>query len=144
MVDIIVRSSPHCKMAAKPAARFDPIPLGQINLFWFCLHQSYRRKSYRQKCLRPALWEVKGKFNPNDYLAFATFFIVFKCWVVYCTRTNVSFIELCILLFDSAVIPITEHLPDGSRYETENRRQWLKFSWRVTKILKAWFTLLIA
>ncbi len=70
MVNIIVRSSPHCKMAAKPAGRFDPIPLGQKNLFWFCLHQSYLppelvhcqillpvlHRSFT--CAAPKLWNV--------------------------------------------------------------------------------------
>ena len=33
----------------------DPVPLGQISLFWFCLDQSCCKKPYRQKCLWPAL-----------------------------------------------------------------------------------------
>ena len=35
----------------------DPVPLGQISLFWFCLDQSCCKKPYRQKCLWPALIE---------------------------------------------------------------------------------------
>ena len=35
----------------------DPVPLGQISLFWFCLDQSCCKKPYRQKCLWPALLE---------------------------------------------------------------------------------------